>query len=156
MKKEDISISDIQRILLGDAPVEFLLEVLIRSVISYIVLLVVMKLLGKRMSGKLTNTEMAVMLMLGAIISSAMLIPDRGIVESCFVLFLILIFQRLFTLWSVKDRKIEKTTLGTTTLIISNGIIQKEFMKKELLSQNQLFRKLRAMSIKQLGEIKRL
>jgi uncharacterized membrane protein YcaP (DUF421 family) len=156
MEKEDIKITDIQRILLGDAPVEFLLEVLIRSLLTYIVLLIVMKLFGKRMSGKLTNTEMAVMLMFGAIVSSAMQIPDRGIVESCFVLFLILIFQRLFTLWTIKNRKLEKATLGTTSLIIKNGVIQEGFMKKELLSQNQLFRKLRAKSIKHLGEVKRL
>lgn len=156
MEKDDIKLQDLRRILLGEAPAEFLLEVLVRSFLTYIILLIVLKLLGKRMSGRLSNTEMAVMLMFGAVVSSAMQIPERGIVESCFILCLVLIFQRVFTLWTINSRALEKATLGTVSLIVKNGMIQPGFMNKELLSHGQLFRKLRAKSIMQLGEIKRV
>jgi uncharacterized membrane protein YcaP (DUF421 family) len=142
--------------LLGEAPIGFLGEVFVRSLVTYIVLLVTLKFLGKRMSGRLSNTEMAVMLMFGAVVSSAMQIPERGVVEGSFVLLLILVFQRLFTLWTFRNRRLEKLTLGTTSLLIKNGVIQHSFMEKELLSQNQLFRQLRGKKIIQLGELRRV
>lgn len=37
MKKEEIHLSDIKRILIGNEPPEFLVEVLVRSLIVYIV-----------------------------------------------------------------------------------------------------------------------
>jgi hypothetical protein len=107
MKKEEIHLSDIKRILLGNAPEEFLLEVFIRSIVTYVILLIILKLLGKRMSTKLTNTEMAVMLMFGAVVSSAMQIPERGIIEGAFVLVLILLLQRSITLLALRKSKLE-------------------------------------------------
>ena len=156
MKKEDIHLWDIERILLGEAPVSFLFETLIRSIISFAILLLIVRLLGKRMSGKLTSTEMSVQLMFGAIVSSAMQIPDRGILEGGFSLLLVLLFQRLFTWWTYHNQKIEDTFLGTTSLLIKDGVIQLKALEKETISRNQLFAKLRTQNIKQLGEIKRI
>lgn len=156
MKKEDIFLGDWERILLGEAPAGFLLEVFIRSILTYVILLAVLKLLGKRMSGRLTSTEMSVMLMFGAVVSSAMQIPDRGIIESCYVLFLILLIQRLFTRWTTRRKTAEQAAQGTITMLVKDGAIQPGGMQKEILSTNQLFRILRAKSIMHLGEIKRV
>src|ERR1700709_2598006 len=103
MDKDKIHLADFKRILLGEAPAEFLLETFLRTIIAYIVMLAIVKLLGKRMSGKLTPTEMAVMLMFGAVVSGIMQIPDRGVIEGIFVLLLILFMQRMITLWTTKS-----------------------------------------------------
>src|ERR1700712_3853266 len=107
MDKDKIHLGDIKRIILGEAPWEFMAEVFFRTIISYIVILVIVKMLGKRMSGRLTPTEMAVMLMFGAVVSGSMQVPDRGILEATFVLVLIVIVQRLITLWAFKSTKFE-------------------------------------------------
>lgn len=96
MDKDQIHLSDIYRILFGEAPVQFLLEVLIRTIIIYCILLVVIRLLGKRMSGQLTSIEMAVMLTLGAIVSVPMQDPARGLLQGVLLLALVLIFQKSF------------------------------------------------------------
>ncbi len=156
MKKEDIHLWDIKRILLGEAPASFLLETLIRSIISFAILLLIVRMLGKRMSGKLTSTEMSVQLMFGAIVSSAMQIPDRGILEGGFALLLVLLFQRLFTWWTYRNEKVEDIILGTSSLLIKDGVLQLNALETETISRNQLFAKLRNESFKQLGEIKRM
>jgi uncharacterized membrane protein YcaP (DUF421 family) len=86
MKKDEIHLEDIQRILFGQAPPQFLLEVFIRTVVIYISLLFIVRLLGKRMSGQLTIMEMAVMLTLGAIVSVPMQMPDRGLLQGALLL----------------------------------------------------------------------
>ena len=156
MDTDDIKLGDLHRIFFGEAPNIFLLEVFFRTIIIYCILLVVLKFMGKRMSGKLTNTETAVMLMFGAIVSSGMQIPDRGLLESAFALALILVFQRGYTWLNYRSRPIERFTLGTTSLIVKNGIVQQGFMKKELLSLDELKRNLRSKDILHLGEVKRM
>lgn len=94
MKKEDIELTDWHRILVGNAPWEFLLEVLLRSVIMYLILLVGMRLLGKRMSANISIFEMGVMITLGAIISVPMQDAGRGMIPGIVVLACVIIFQR--------------------------------------------------------------
>lgn len=156
MKKEDIRLNDVYRILFGDAPAEFLIEVLARSVITYLVLLTVLRVLGKRMSGRITNAEMAVMLMFGAIVSSAMQIPDRGILQGIAALLLVLVFHRLFTTITNKSEKLETVFLGHTTMLIKDGVMMKEALREEKISRNQLFRLLRSEKIINLGKVKRM
>jgi len=156
MDKDQIHLSDIKRILLGEAPVNFLLEVFLRSIVAYIVLLVVVKLLGKRMSGRLTSTEIAVMLMFGAIVSGIMQIPDRGVIEGSFGLVIVILLQRLVTLWTTRNKKFEDIVLGKMNILIRDGVMLADELAKEKISRNQLFAMLRSKKISQLGEVKRL
>jgi len=156
MKKDDIKLSDIQRILLGDAPASFLLEVFFRTIIAYVVMIIIVRLLGKRMSSKMTPTEMAVLLMFGAIVSGIMQIPDRGVLEGSFVLVVVLIIQRLLTLYSVKNKKAEDILFGKMEILIKEGVLQVEKLAAETISRHQLFALLRSKGYEHLGEIKRL
>jgi len=63
-----------------------LLEAALRTLIIYLVLLLAMRLLGKRMNAQLTVAELSVMIMLGGIVSVPMQIPDRGILQGVLVL----------------------------------------------------------------------
>jgi uncharacterized membrane protein YcaP (DUF421 family) len=156
MEKEDIHFYDVYRVLFGNAPLSFLIEVVVRSVITYIILLAVIKGLGKRMSGQLSFTEMAVMLMLGAIVSSAMQIPERGIVEGCFVLLLVLLMQRFITWWMFKSARVEDKILGRMYLLVKDGILQIKELSGEYVSRSQLMGLLRSKNVTNLGMVKRL
>jgi uncharacterized membrane protein YcaP (DUF421 family) len=57
--------TELHRLLLGDYPWWFLLEVLLRSWLIYIVLFITMRLMGKRMAAQLSISELAVMITLG-------------------------------------------------------------------------------------------
>jgi hypothetical protein len=59
MKKEDIHLSDWSRLLLGEAPPLFLLEVFVRTLVIYVFLLFILRWLGKRMSGQLIIMELS-------------------------------------------------------------------------------------------------
>ncbi|SOD79343.1 DUF421 domain-containing protein [Spirosoma fluviale] len=156
MKKEAIHLEDWQRILLGDAPAEFLLEVFIRTSLIYLILLVVMRLLGKRMNGQLTNLELAVMLTMGAIIAPAMQLPDRGLLSGVLALLCALIFQRGTNWLGIKSSKTEKIIQGTATVLVKDGIFQLEQMVSNRMSHQQVFAALRSENVYNLGDVKRL
>lgn len=156
MDKEAIHLEDWQRILFGDAPTEFLLEVFIRTSLIYLVLLVIMRLLGKRMNGQLTNLELSVMLTMGAIIAPAMQLPDRGLLSGVLALACALAFQRGTNWLGIKSSKTEKIIQGTATVLVKDGIFQLEQMATNRMSHQQVFAALRSENIYNLGNVKRL
>ena len=156
MKKEEIHLSDWKRILFGMAPADFLLETLIRSVIIYFVLLIILRLLGKRMSGQLTLTEMAVMVTIGAVISPSLQAPDRGIVLGVLAMLCTLLFQRGSTLWAFNNKNVERLTQGETGMLIKDGIIQLAALSATRISRQQLFAQLRGQNIYRISKVKRM
>ena len=156
MKKEDIHWDDWHRILIGTAPTTFLIEVLIRSVLLFLFLLVVLRLMGKRMGGMLTISELAVMLTLGAIICVPMQIPDKGVLQGFLALICALAFQRWFNLIGVKLNWAEKMIQGMETIIVEDGAINIKNLHKSNISHQQLYAVLRSQSINNLGAVERI
>lgn len=156
MDKNDIHLSDLQRILLGEAPPLFLLEVFVRTLVVYIFLLYTLRYLGKRMSGQLTIMELAVMLTLGAIVSASMQLPDHGILEGLLLLLCAFSFQRGISYLGVKSTKFEELTQGKPGMLVADGVMQVATMKKFRISQQQIFSQLRAKKIYNLGMVDRM
>ncbi|QJW89538.1 DUF421 domain-containing protein [Spirosoma taeanense] len=156
MKKEEIRLDDWERILFGMAPPEFLFETLIRSLIIYFFLLVVLRLLGKRMTGQLTLTEMAVMVTIGAVISPSFQAPDRGIAMGILAMLCTLLFQRGTTLLAFDNNKIEQLTQGETNMLIKDGILQLVALTASRISRQELFARLRGKNIYKVSKVKRL
>lgn len=155
MKKEEIFLGDWQRILLGNAPWEFMLEVFIRTIIVYIAVLITWRILGKRMNAQLTITELAVMITLGGIASVPMQLPDRGILLGILGLACAVIFQRSINLFTFFSRKAETTIYGDVGLLVKDGILQLDQMDHYHISKEQVFAGLRSQKIQHLGEVKR-
>ncbi|MCF0063275.1 DUF421 domain-containing protein [Dyadobacter chenwenxiniae] len=156
MKKEEIIPGDWERILFGQAPPIFLVEVLIRTFIIYLFLVVIVRLMGKRMGGQLTISELAVMVTLGAIVSPGMQMPQTGLLLGIMVLVCALIFQRGLTLGEFKSATFEDISQGTFSILVKDGIMQLDEMAKTKVSRQQLFAALRGKGIFNLGEIDRV
>ena len=155
MKKEEIFLGDWQRILLGNTPWEFMLEVFIRTAIIYVALMITWRLLGKRMNAQLTNTELAVMITLGGIASVPMQLPDRGILLGLLGFAIAILFMRGLNLLAYRSRKVETMAYGDVGLIVKDGILQLEQMAEYRLTKEQVFAALRSQKIQHLGEVKR-
>ncbi|WP_026631005.1 DUF421 domain-containing protein [Dyadobacter alkalitolerans] len=156
MKKEDIQPWDWQRILFGEAPPEFLVEVFVRTFIIYLALLIIVRLMGKRMGGQLTVSELAVMVTLGAIVSPAMQIPQLGVLMGILILICALIFQRGLNLTETKSPAFEKISQGETQLLVKHGRIQLDQMAVAKVSRQQLFSALRSENVYNLGDTGRV
>jgi uncharacterized membrane protein YcaP (DUF421 family) len=156
MKKEEIHLGDWKRLLIGQAPWEFMLEVAIRSLIMYLIFFIVMRLLGKRMSAQLTIFELIIVIVLGAAISLPMSSPDRGILPGIIILLFILAFEKGLTYLTFKSSKTEFITLGKLDVLIKDGRLLHETMNKTVLSRERIFAELRQEEITHLGEVERL
>jgi uncharacterized membrane protein YcaP (DUF421 family) len=149
-------LDDWQRLLVGDAPWAILVEVLLRTALIYLVLIVIVKLLGKRLSGQLTNLELAVMVVVGAIVSAPMQIPDRGLLAGAVSLVVLLALQRAIGHATAVWPRLERWVFGRGTTLVADGELLLPAMRRACVSHEQVYAILRSHGVRQLGEVERV
>jgi uncharacterized membrane protein YcaP (DUF421 family) len=147
---------DWSRLLVGTAPWTFLIEVTLRTLLVYTCLLVVVRLMGKRMSAQSSVAEIVVMLVLGAIVAVPMQEPERGILPGLVVLGATLGLQALVGRWSFVSERFSALVHGTPSILLRDGVLDLAAMKRALISREQLYAKLRGAEVRHLGELTRV
>lgn len=67
---------DLQRMLIGDAPPLFFLEILVRTLVIYAYTLLLLRWLGSRTIGQLSTVEFVLVIALGSAVGDAMFYPE--------------------------------------------------------------------------------
>lgn len=147
---------DIERILFGQAPPSFLLEVFIRTLVIYVAAIAVLRWMGKRMNGQLSIIELSVMVMMGAIISVPMQLPERGILQGLLVLLVTLLLLRTVNWLSYRSVRLENLVHGKVSVLVKDGVLQVKELEANRLTNQQVFAVLRNRQIYNLGKVKRL
>lgn len=156
VKKEDIKLADLARWFLGEVPWGFLLELVIRVVFIFILLIVSMRLLGRRMASQLSRTEMVAMFSLAAAIGVPMLAPDRGLLPSFVITVVVVVLGRLVAEWSFRNEKFETRVQDELTILVADGTMLLPQMERTRISKQRLFSELRGSAVRHLGEVKRM
>jgi uncharacterized membrane protein YcaP (DUF421 family) len=146
----------LKRLLIGDAPWLFLVEVAYRGAIVYIALLIAMRAMGKRIAAKFGIAELAIVLMLGAAISSPVQMPTQGILNAVVVLATLAALQRLVSWLSYRRRSIEVGVHGDVDCLLTDGRLRVDRMIATKISRDLLLSELRAEGITELGELRRV
>jgi uncharacterized membrane protein YcaP (DUF421 family) len=103
-KPDDYTLLDWHGLLIGDVPSAFFIEVIIRTVIIYILLITSIRLMGKRMALQLNATEMTAMVALAAAIGVPLQAPDRGIIPAVIIALVVVIAERSLSLLAKTTR----------------------------------------------------
>ena len=154
--KETPHLTDYMRILMGDVPWSFLLEASLRLILLYIILLTGLRLMGKRMAGQLSRTELAALVSLAAGIGIPILSPDRGLVEALVIAAVVVIMQQGIARWAARRPTVEHLLQSNLATMAADGVLQLDEMAHAVLSQERLFAQLRGESLEHLGQVRRL
>lgn len=145
---------DWKRVLYNDLPPDFLIEVFFRSIIMFTVLLLAMKIAGKRGVKQLSVFETVIIIALGSAAGDPMLYDNVGLFPAITVIIVIILFYKLITWLTGISPKFEQFIEGKTQCIIDEGEFSLRSFKKESLAQDEFFLELRMKSIEHLGQIK--
>lgn len=156
MNTEKVTPFDIERMLFGDAPPGFLIEVFFRGLALYLFMLLIVRFLGKRMAGELTVTEMVLMVTLGGSVAVAIQVPEGGVLIGFVVLTCAFLFERVFSWLTLQSPRFETISQGCATLLIKDGVLQIANMEDARITKQQIFAALRVEQIHQLGKVERL
>lgn len=156
MKPEEINITDWMRILLGEVPPSFLIEVAFRIAFLYFLLLISMRLMGNRMGGQLTRNEMVALVSLAASVGVSLLDPSRGLLPPVIIASTVIIFQRLIASKAVDNKKFESVVLDDINTIVKDGCLKLDSMEHTRITREGILAELRYEGIDNLGKMQRV
>lgn len=125
----------------------------IRAIILYIVVLIVMRLMGKREIGQLQPFELAISIMIADLASvpmSELGIPLTNGIVPILALLVMYMFISILNMKSVNFRKIMS---GKPAILIYRGRIDEKALRKESITINELQERLRVDNIFNLGDV---
>lgn len=156
MDSKDIYFGDWQRMFIGEVPASFFIELVIRGAVVYLILMLSMRAMGKRMSSQLSRTEMAALVSLAAAVGVPLMAPDRGILPAIVIAFVLVMVERLVARFAAKSELFERVAQGNVGLLVSDQVIRVNELKKVGISREQVFAQLRGKGVLNLGAVKRL
>ena len=142
------------RVLMNELPLEFLLEVVFRSLVMFVLLLVFLRLAGKRGVKQLSVFEVVIIVGLGSAVGDPMLYENVGLLPGMVVVIVVILFYKLITILTAKYRWLEIFLEGKPKCLVTNGEFELEGLNKENLSPDEFFTELRINSVEHLGQIR--
>lgn len=156
MDPNDVHFLDIERILFGTAPAQFLIEAFVRTILMYLLLYACLRLMGKRMNGVVSPIELGIMLALGGIVSVPMEMPERGVAPAAVLLFLTLLFQVSVNYFCLSNERVRHIVQGRARLLVKDGVMQPKELSAAGISFGLLCAHLRERNVSQLGQVERV
>lgn len=144
---------DFQNLLIGQEEWAFLTETIIRTFIMFMIILVCLKLLGKRGVKQLSVFELVVIIGLGSAAGDPMVYKEIGVLTALVAFLIVVLCYKTLTFFVFKFKKIENFIEGKPVYIIRNGLFSIEEFKKENLSEDEFFMELRTKGVYQLGQV---
>lgn len=117
--------------------------VIIRTVILYILVFFIMRLMGKRQIGQLQPNELAVALIISALAAVPMEDISIPMINSIVPILLLLSMQVIVSLISLKSNNARGILCGKPSVLIENGKIMETEIKRERVNINDLLEQLR-------------
>ena len=124
-----------------------------RSIFLYIIVLIVMRLMGKREIGQLQPFELAISIMIADLATIPMADTGIPIGNGIIPILGLLVMHLLISLINLKSIKLREIICGKPRILIYRGKIQEKALIKERFTINELQERIRSQNIVNLGDV---
>ena len=130
-----------------------MLTTFIRTVILYILVLVIMRMMGKREIGQLQPFELAIAIMIADLASIPMANIGIPIFSGIIPILALLMMHLIISNINLKSINMRKIICGKPTILIYRGKIDEKALKKEKFTINELQERLRGNNVFNIGDV---
>ena len=124
-----------------------------RAIVLYLIVLVVMRLMGKREIGQLQPFELAISIMIADLASIPMTEIGIPIFNGIVPILGLLVMHLILSLINLKSLKAREIICGKPSILIYRGKINEKVLIKERFTINELQERLRANNINNLADV---
>ncbi|HEY7404239.1 MAG TPA: YetF domain-containing protein [Candidatus Angelobacter sp.] len=129
-----------------------MLEIVGRTAAVYVLVLLGIRLTGKREVGQMTPFDLTLLLLLSNSVQNAMTGPDTSLLGGATAALVLLVLNFLLAELSGVNRRFRKMIQGQPTLLVHNGECITPHMAKEHISMDELNRALREHGVGCVGD----
>lgn len=129
------------------------LGIVLRTTAIYVVVLLGIRLTGKREVGQMTPFDLTLLLLLSNSVQNAMTGPDTSLIGGIVAALVLLILNYLLAEVSGLNRRFRRFVQGAPTLLIHNGELIASHAAKEHVSSDEIDRALREHGVSSTKEV---
>ena len=129
-------------------------KVLITVLAIFTIVIIITRISGLRTFAKISSFDFASTIAIGSIIGAIVLSPSNSLMKGGLALASIVLFQSVFTYLVRKIPAFEKLVTNKPMLIMKDGIILTDNLKKTNMSEDNLIGKLREANVMYFNEVR--
>lgn len=130
-----------------------MINTFIRVTILYILVLTIMRLMGKREIGQMQPFELVIAIMIADLASIPMSDVGVPLFNGIVPILALLVFQLIISIINIKSIKLRKIICGSPSILIYRGKIDEKQLIKEKITINELEERLRQKDVFTLGDV---
>lgn len=130
-----------------------LVQIVLRTLVIYLVVLLGVRLSGKREVGQMTPFDLTLLLLISNSVQNAMTGPDTSLLGGIVAAATLLVVNYLVAELSGLNRRFRRVVEGSPTLLVHNGQAIESHMARERVSHDELTRALREHGIANLTDV---
>ncbi|MBC3787180.1 YetF domain-containing protein [Spirosoma utsteinense] len=143
---------DFNAVFLADLDWSLGLQIVLRTLIMFSVILVFLRLSGKKGVSQLSIFEVAIIIGLGSAAGDPMFNPDNAIVPALIVFATIMVFYRLVTWGASRSERFESLVEGDPVYVIEEGMFVLD-AGEHTFAKDEFFAEMRQQNIEHLGQV---
>jgi len=129
-------------------------ELVLRGVIVYVFLLIILRITGKRQTGQLAPFDLVLLLVLSNAVQNAMNGGDNTVLGGIISATTLVVLHYAVAFMTYKSRKMETWIEGTPRILIHDGVLDEDVMRRELLTRHELAAALRAAGCAEIERVR--
>src|SRR5699024_2393603 len=118
-----------------------------RTLIFYIIIVIVMRVMGKREVGELGIIDIVVFLIIAEVAAFALDSPDEKMIEAIVPIIVLVAIQLISSQISLKSKLFRDAVDGEPSLLIRDGIIMEKELRSQRYNLDDLFQQLREQRV---------
>lgn len=150
----DFQVFEWQRLLLGETPLPYYLEIALKCVIVFLILLLVVRLLGKRGQQSLSPMQQMLMIALGSAAGDALLYPGVAIGHAALILIGITMLTIGLENVAERARPVRDYLESRPRVLVRDGVVDVEALFKERTTHRELYAELRIKGARSLSQVR--
>lgn len=127
--------------------------ILFRTIMLYILILIIFRVMGKREIGELSILDLVVFIMIAEMAVVGIEDTKDPITHTIFPMFVLMFIQILFAVISLKSKRFRDFVDGRPTMIINHGRIDEKAMRKQRYNFDDLLMQLREKDIQRISDV---
>ncbi|NJO91717.1 MAG: DUF421 domain-containing protein [Chloroflexia bacterium] len=131
-----------------------LLRTLISGFVAYFLLVVFLRISGKRTLSKLNAFDLVITVALGSTLATILLNKSVALADGIVALLMLIFFQFIITWWSVRSKKISKAVKSSPSVLYYRGEFYNSTMEKERVTKDEIIAAARQNGIDDIERVK--
>lgn len=130
-----------------------LLIIAFRTVLFYVIIVFVMRVMGKREVGELGIIDIVVFLIIAEVAAFALDSPDENLIEAIVPIAILVAIQLISSYISLKSKIFRDLVDGDPSTLIRDGEIMEEELRKQRYNLDDLFQQLREQKVGSVRDV---